>query len=101
MFSGRHLVRSVILLRVRCLRSQLPRSGDDGRARYARRPSHVSPLGSAVLAAVAEAVHQAKARGHLQEMNSMMGKDKRGTPSLRLHRSPSSAKSLLPEQSRL
>ena len=36
--------------------------------------STIHSLGSPVLAAVAEAAHQAKAHGHRQEMNPMMGK---------------------------
>jgi len=63
------------------------RPGDDGRARYARRPFHDSPLGSPVLAAAAETVHQAKARGHRRKMNPMMGKGQARYTFTRYHRS--------------
>ena len=78
------------------------RPGDDGRARYARRPFHDSPLGSPALAAAAETVHQAKARGHRRKMNPMMGKGQARYTFTRYHRSRlRSSKFLLLEQSRL
>jgi hypothetical protein len=100
MFSGRHFVHSVIPA-ARTLASNLSFPDlQEMMPQRARRPLHESALGSPILATVAEAVHQAKARGHRQEMNPMMGKgEARYTltpvPSLAEH-----SKSL-PEQSHL